>query len=193
MQPLQAKKAGVFSVVADEVQRLAENAREATKEIDLLVNNIRIETKDAATVMNNTISQVTDGTAHAEEAESAMRETQDSTEDLVKAVNQITKSSKLQADANLALVQNANEILTSTTKTEQQLQQQMTNTNNLVRYSNMLLTTVGVFKLPVIEQEDKLAIITAEENKNRKTVPIITKTVNKTPSKTANKKELEIA
>ncbi len=183
-----------FSVVADEVQRLAENAREATKEIDLLVNNIRIETKDAGLAMNTAISQVTDGTAHAEKAGLAMRETQESTEDLVKAVNEITQSSKIQANANLKLVEDANEIIESTSKTDQYLHQQMTNTNNLVRYSNMLLTTVGIFKLPVIEQEDKLANIIKKPKKKKANVKAgIPKVINEKPMNTESDKELEIA
>lgn len=156
-----------FAVVAEEVQRLAESAREATSEIDSLVNNIRIETKDAVTAMNTVISQVAEGTAAAEQAGLAMRETQTSTENLVKAVNVITKRAKVQAQANLRLVQNSNEVLDSTRQTDQHLRQQMTNTNNLVRYSNMLLTTVGIFKLPVVEPENKFAIIKNAENQNR--------------------------
>ncbi len=144
-----------FAVVADEVQRLAESAREATTEIDSLVSNIRIETKDTATAMNTVISQVAEGTTLAEQAGDAMKQTKESTEDLVKAVNQITESSKAQAQENLQLVEKSNEIVESTRKTDEHLHQQMTNANNLVRYSNMLLTTVGIFKLPAIQQEQQ--------------------------------------
>ncbi len=144
-----------FAVVADEVQRLAESAREATTEIDSLVSNIRIETKDTATAMNTVISQVAEGTTLAEQAGDAMKQTKESTEDLVKAVNQITESSKAQAQENLQLVEKSNEIVESTRKTDEHLHQQMTNANNLVRYSNMLLTTVGIFKLPAVQQEQQ--------------------------------------
>ena len=142
-----------FAVVAEEVQRLAENAREATTEIDSLVNNIRVETKDTVTAMNTVISQVAEGTALAEQAGFAMQRTQESTEDLVQAVNLITESSKAQANATFQLTENSNEIVESTRKTDEHLHQQMTTANNLVRYSNLLLTTVGVFKLPVKEEE----------------------------------------
>ncbi len=144
-----------FAVVADEVQRLAESAREATTEIDSLVSNIRVETKDTASAMNTVISQVAEGTTLAEQAGNAMKQTKESTEDLVEAVNQITESSKAQAQENLQLVKKSNEIVESTRKTDEHLHQQMTNANNLVRYSNMLLTTVGIFKLPAIQQEQQ--------------------------------------
>ena len=156
-----------FAVVAEEVQRLAESAREATSEIDSLTNNIRIETKDAVTAMNTVIAQVAEGTAAAEQAGLAMRETQSSTENLVNAVNVITKRSMVQAQANLRLVHNSNDVLNSTRQTDQYLRQQMTNTNNLVRYSNMLLTTVGIFKLPVVDTENKFEVLMNEENKKR--------------------------
>lgn len=142
-----------FAVVADEVQRLAENAREATTEIDSLVNNIHVETKDTVTAMNTVITQVAEGTALAEQAGYAMKQTQESTEDLVQAVNLITSSSKAQANSTYQLSEMSSEIVESTRKTDEHLHQQMTTANNLVRYSNLLLTTVGVFKLPVNEEQ----------------------------------------
>ncbi len=144
-----------FAVVADEVQRLAESAREATTEIDSLVNNIRVETKDTVTAMNTAISQVTEGTTLAEQAGEAMKQTQESTESLVKAVNQITESSRSQAQASLQLVKQSNQIVESTRKTDHHLHLQVKNANNLVRYSNMLLATVGIFRLPVTEKEQQ--------------------------------------
>ncbi len=157
-----------FAVVAEEVQRLAENAREATTEIDSLVNNIRIETKDTVTAMNTVISQVAEGTALAEQAGFAMQRTQESTEDLVQAVNLITESSKAQANATFQLADNSNEIVESTRKTDEHLHQQMTTANNLVRYSNLLLTTVGVFKLPVKEEDIQQA---KQQIRTRKKAP----------------------
>ncbi len=142
-----------FAVVADEVQRLAENAREATTEIDSLVNNIRVETKDTVAAMNTVITQVAEGSSLAEQAGTAMKRTQESTQNLVHAVNQITHSAKAQANATVHLVEKSSEVVGSTRKTDEHLHQQMTTANNLVRYSNLLLTTVGVFRLPVKEEE----------------------------------------
>ena len=186
-----------YSVVAEEVQRLAESASEATNEIELLVNNIRTETKDAVSAMNTAISQVTSGSTLAEKAGSDMRETQGSTQELVKAVNEIAKISKTQANAHLQLVQSANEILESTRKTDEHLHKQNTNTNNLVRYSNMLLTTVGIFKLPVVDHEDKLVNIPIEQvqNSNINLGVTTAKDVDLYPSRKVKEreKELEIA
>ncbi len=155
-----------FAVVADEVQRLAESAREATTEIDGLVNNIHAETTDTVTAMNHAISQVAAGTQLAQHAGDAMKQTQTSTEDLVKAVAKITQSSKAQADESLQLVHQSNEIAESTRTTDKHLKQQTNNTTNLVRYSNRLLSTVKVFKLPESENNAKVKNVESKELKN---------------------------
>ncbi len=137
-----------FAVVADEVQRLAESAREATTEIGSLVSNIRTETNDTVTAMSKAISQVANGTQLAEQAGSAMKLTEKSTEDLVQAVERITQSSKDQANVSLELVEQSKGIVLSTRKTDKYLKTQVTSTNNLVAYSKRLLTTIQSFKLP---------------------------------------------
>jgi len=141
-----------FAVVADEVQRLAESAREATTEISTLINNIRVETTDTVTAMNQAITNVAEGTQLAELAGTAMIRTQESTEDLVKAVELITNKSKEQAQSNLDLVEKSKNIVASTYETDKHLQQQTTNTINLVKNSKRLLSTVRVFKLPEAEE-----------------------------------------
>ena len=161
-----------FAVVADEVQRLAESAREATTEIGSLVNNIRAETNDTVTAMNKAISQVADGTKLAEQAGSAMKLTEQSTESLVKAVERITESSKDQANVSLALVEQSKEIVHSTRKTDKFLQNQIASTDNLVKYSKRLLATIRTFKLPEIETKKKNVEI------NNIDVPEIEKVLN---------------
>jgi len=47
-----------FMVVADEVQRLAESARDATSQIATLVSNIQQETSDTSSTMNEVITRV---------------------------------------------------------------------------------------------------------------------------------------
>ncbi len=141
-----------FVVVADEVQRLAESAREATLEISTLVNNIQVETADTVTTMNNAISQVVDGTKLAEQAGSRMQETEKSTSELVAMVQQIAKRSRDQAVMSSELRGRAEGIVKSNQGTNLQLREQTTNTNQLVEYSQKLLAAVSVFKLPDVTQ-----------------------------------------
>jgi len=137
-----------FVVVADEVQRLAESAREATLEISTLVNNIQVETADTVATMNDAISQVVDGTKLAEQAGSRMQETEKSTSELVAMVQQIAKRSRDQAVMSSDLRGRAEQIVLGTQGTNDRLRAQTTDTNQLVEFSQKLLAAVSVFKLP---------------------------------------------
>jgi len=137
-----------FSVVANEVQKLAENAREATSKITSLVNNIQLETADTVTTMNEAISQVAQGTALAQQAGSEMRQTRDTTAELVQLVRRIADGSKSQAQTSRQLRERARQIQQSTEQTYQQLQEQGVQTERLVGFSGELVEAVGVFTLP---------------------------------------------
>ena len=138
-----------FAVVADEVQRLAENARGATSQIATLVSNIQIETADAVSAINTAISQVVEGSRLAEQAGDQMKHTQQSTAELVAAVQQIAASSQDQARVSGELLGRAQQIQQSTRQTSQQLQQQNIQTSRLAEFAQNLLDSVRVFRLPV--------------------------------------------
>lgn len=137
-----------FAVVANEVQRLAENAREATSKIAALVNNIQLETADTVITMNEAISQVVRGTDLAQQAGNEMRETRNTTADLVQLVQRIAEDSRNQAATTLRLQQRAAQIQKSTQQTYEQLQDQGKHTERLVDFSGGLVESVGVFILP---------------------------------------------
>jgi len=140
-----------FVVIADEIQRLAENSREATSKISTLVNNIQAETADTVTTMNEAISQVVRGTQLAEQAGTAMRETHANTSDLVDKVQQIAEKSNNQAGVTHELRDRSELIQESTEKTNTELRDQSEQTDLLVQYSDDLLQAVGVFTLPEAE------------------------------------------
>ncbi|MEE9551949.1 MAG: methyl-accepting chemotaxis protein [Gammaproteobacteria bacterium] len=140
-----------FVVIADEIQRLAENSREATSKISTLVNNIQAETADTVTTMNEAISQVVRGTQLAEQAGTAMRETHANTSDLVDKVQQIAEKSNNQARVTHELRDRSEHIKASTEKTNAELRDQSEQTDLLVQYSDDLLQAVGVFTLPEAE------------------------------------------
>ncbi len=137
-----------FAVVADEVQRLAENAREATSEISTVVNNIRVETADTVAIMNKVITQVAEGTQLANDAGSSMKQTQKVISDLVHSVKMIAQSSENQADISKQLLDRARRIKESTEQTGRELLEQTRSTDELVKYSDDLVSIVSVFKLP---------------------------------------------
>lgn len=137
-----------FAVVANEVQRLAENAREATSKIAGLVSNIQVETADTVNTMNEAISQVVRGTDLAQKAGGEMRETRDTTADLVQLVQRIAASSTSQAQMTQQLRERAVQIQKNTERTYDELQEQGVQTERLVDFSTGLVESVGVFVLP---------------------------------------------
>jgi methyl-accepting chemotaxis protein len=149
MQAAAAGEAGRgFSVVADEVQRLAESSRNATSQISALVKNIQVETNDTIATMDKTIGQVVDGSRLAERAGEQMKETQDTTANLVKVVEQIAMASQQQARISNELREHAQSIQSSSEETGRQLEEQTIQTDRLVEYAQQLIESIGVFKLP---------------------------------------------
>jgi hypothetical protein len=155
-----------FAVVANEVQKLAENAREATSQISSLVNNIQVETADTVTTMNDAISQVVRGTALAQQAGNEMRETRDTTADLVQLVQRIAESSKIQAKTSQRLQERAVQIQKSTDQTYDQLQAQGVRTDKLESLSSGLVQSVGIFTLPKNEMMDEIEDEDSQFNKS---------------------------
>jgi len=149
MQAVAAGEAGRgFSVVADEVQRLAETARESTRQIAALVQSIQAESSETMSTMNKTISQVVAGSELAEKAGQRMRFTQRNTQELVTAVQQIAERSKVQEAINVELHDQANKLEQSTVATEQELREQIEQAENMFGYLGSLVKSVRVFKLP---------------------------------------------
>ena len=137
-----------FAVIANEVQKLAENARQAASQISGLVNNIQVETADTVTNMNDAITQVVSGTSLAQQAGNEMRETRDTTAELVQLVQRIADSSKAQAKTSQRLQERSAQIQQASAQTFQKLQEQGVQTERLVDLSLGLVTSVGVFTLP---------------------------------------------
>jgi twitching motility protein PilJ len=78
MQAAQAGEAGRgFMVVAAEVQRLAESAKEATHQISKLVGNIQVETGDTIAAMDQAIEEVVEGSERAEQAATQINRNQE--------------------------------------------------------------------------------------------------------------------
>jgi methyl-accepting chemotaxis protein len=154
MQAAAAGDAGRgFSVVADEVQRLAESSRNATSQISALVKNIQVETNETIATMDKTIGQVVEGSRLAERAGEQMKDTQNTTANLVQVVEQIAMASRQQAQISNELRERAGIIQTSTQETGKQLEEQTFQTIQLVNFSNQLMESVRVFKLPLLQEE----------------------------------------
>jgi twitching motility protein PilJ len=107
-----------------------------------------VETADTVTNMNDAITQVVRGTTLAQQAGNEMRETRDTTAELVQLVQRIAVGAKAQAETAQKLRDRATQMQRSTEQTFQQLQEQSKQTDRLVGFSGNLVESVGVFKLP---------------------------------------------
>lgn len=149
MQATAAGDAGRgFAIVADEVKRMSENAREATREISTLVLSIQSETSETVLAMNNAIARVVDVSRLADQAGTEMKGTQQATDALASSVRTIASASMEQARSGQTLQERAHTIQRATRDTTQQLSMQNEVTNKLVGYAQALVREVAVFKLP---------------------------------------------
>lgn len=154
-----------FAVIAEEVQRLAENSKRATSEISSLVKNIQIETNDTMTTMERTIGYVVEGSRLAESAGRQMNETRKTTGELVAAVRDIAANTERQAEISNRLRERAQVINESTRDTTRELDEQLTQTQSLTGFCKQLISSVKIFKLPAAaDQPAAPATATAEQS-----------------------------
>lgn len=152
MQAAAAGDAGrSFSVVAEEIQSLAGNARDATSQISTLVKNIQVDTNDTITTMDRTIGQVAEGTKLAEAAGGQMDETRQHTDGLVRSVQEIAGTMQKQAELGVQLQERSGAIVDRTRETGLAVESQREQTGKLERYAGQLVTTVREFRLPLLE------------------------------------------
>jgi len=148
MQALSAGEAGKgFSVIAEEIQRLAESSRESTDQIAHLIKNIQQETRTTMTTMDHTIEQVVTGSALAEEASDQMQLTLDATNNLNRSVESIAIASKQQLDISKSLQIRSEEILKATLSTGEEMDSLGDLTKNMAENARTLVDSVKVFRL----------------------------------------------
>jgi twitching motility protein PilJ len=88
-----------FAVVADEVQRLAERAATATKQIEVLVRTIQTDTNEAVVSMERSTTDVVGGALLAENAGAALEEIEQVSNQIASLVQNISASSRQQSGA----------------------------------------------------------------------------------------------
>jgi methyl-accepting chemotaxis protein len=148
MQALSAGEAGKgFSVIAEEIQRLAESSRESTDQIANLIKNIQQETRTTMITMDNTIEQVVTGSSLAEEASAQMQLTLNATNKLTHSVESIAQASKEQVAISNKLQTRASEILKATQLTGLEMESLGDLTQGMVKNTQALVQSVNVFKL----------------------------------------------
>ncbi|HTP50623.1 MAG TPA: HAMP domain-containing methyl-accepting chemotaxis protein [Anaeromyxobacteraceae bacterium] len=86
-----------FAVVADEIKDLAERTGASTKEISDLVRSVQEQSKNAIHAMNRGVKAVEDGVRLGQDAESALRKIQESSQKSTQMVKAIARATVEQA------------------------------------------------------------------------------------------------
>jgi twitching motility protein PilJ len=148
---IQAASAGEagrgFTVVAEEVQRLAERSAEATKHIATIVKSIQRDTQEAVEAMERSTQGVVQGTKTADQAEQALREIGTVSAELAELIESISQATREQAASAAKVATNMKVILGITQLTTDGTKQTATSAARLTALADGLKSSVAGFKL----------------------------------------------
>jgi twitching motility protein PilJ len=148
---IQAASAGEagrgFTVVAEEVQRLAERSAEATKHISAIVRSIQRDTQEAVEAMERSTQGVVQGTKTADEADQALREIGTVSRQLAELIESISQATGEQAASAGKVAANMKVILGITQLTTDGTKQTATSAARLTALADGLKSSVAGFKL----------------------------------------------
>ncbi len=148
---IQAASAGEagrgFSVVAEEVQRLAERSAEATKQIGAIVKTIQADTQDAVAAMEKSTTGVVEGAKLSDAAGQALTEIDAVTKNLAALIEKISNDTQTQASSANKVARNMQGILEINRQTTAGTQQTATSIKELADVASDLKASVSGFKL----------------------------------------------
>jgi len=148
---IQAASAGEagrgFSVVAEEVQRLAERSAEATKQIAAIVKTIQADTHDAVSAMENSTQNVVEGTKLSDAAGQALTEISMVSTNLAGLIENISGNTQAQATIATTVAGRMQEILKITERTTTGTQQTASSVGELADLAVELKGSVAGFKV----------------------------------------------
>ncbi len=148
---IQAASAGEagrgFSVVAEEVQRLAERSGEATKQIGALVRTIQTDTHDAVAAMEKSTQGVVEGAKLSDAAGAALSDIRRVSNRLAELIQGISVATEQQATSANGVAQNIQGILAVTEKTQEGTQQTALSIRELSKLAEELKNSVSRFRV----------------------------------------------
>ncbi|AJP49102.1 hypothetical protein PG1C_12995 [Rugosibacter aromaticivorans] len=146
---IQAASAGEagrgFSVVAEEVQRLAERSGEATKQIAALVKTIQADTHDAVAAMEYSTQGVVAGARLSDAAGQSLAEIYTVSQDLAQRVETIALATQTQAQSATQVATSMQHILEITDQTTTRTQQTALAVSELAQLAIELKGSVAGF------------------------------------------------
>jgi len=148
---IQAASAGEagrgFSVVAEEVQRLAERSGEATKQIAAIVKTIQTDTHDAVAAMEYSTQGVVEGAKLSDAAGQALNEISSVSQDLARLIQAISTDTQAQADIATQVADSMQGILKITGQTTTSTQETAVSIGELTELAVELKGSVSGFKV----------------------------------------------
>ena len=148
---IQAASAGEagrgFSVVAEEVQRLAERSGEATKQIAAIVKTIQTDTHDAVAAMEHSTQGVVEGAKLSDAAGQALNEISSVSQDLAHLIEAISSDTQAQADIATQVADSMQGILRITGQPTTSTQETAVSIGELTELAVELKSSVSGFKV----------------------------------------------
>jgi len=137
-----------FAIVADEVERLADRATEATKRAGILVKATQTEAAEVMAAMEDTTREVINRSNIANEAGVALSEIQTVSNRLAELIQAISDAAQQQARGSEQVAKSMNEMSSVTRNTAASTKQTAAAINSLALLVDNLNATVSRFKLP---------------------------------------------
>jgi twitching motility protein PilJ len=136
-----------FSVVAEEVQRLAERSGEATKQIEAIVKTIQADTQDAVVAMERSTQGVVEGTKLSDAAGHALSEIRTVSRDLADLISNISGQTQRQATNVSEVTRGMQDILRVSEDASRSTQLTTAQIDKLTALARALRESVAGFKV----------------------------------------------
>jgi twitching motility protein PilJ len=136
-----------FSVVAEEVQRLADRSAEAAKQIGALVRTIQTDTQDAVAAMEKSTQGVVEGTKLSDAAGNALGDIGRVSRQLAELIERIASTTNDQASSAGGVAQSIERILAVTEQTSHGTRQAAQSIGQLATLARELKASVARFRV----------------------------------------------